>query len=308
MRDLFEEAKKRAPCIVFIDELDAIGKARGGVAAVSTHDEREQTLNQLLVEIDGFSGTGGVIIMAATNRPEVLDPALVRAGRFDRQVVVDRPDLKGREEILKKKGRVMNEEEKRRVAWHECGHTLVALSVDHANPVHRVTIIPRSIGALGVTLQLPSEERYLITRDELLDRIAVMMGGRAAEAIAFGDVSTGAHNDLERATETARAMVTRFGMSDELGPLTFGRSHTSRFLGGAGMEERNYSEETARKIDADVRSIVEGQNQRARKLLEEKRPLLERMAVRLLEVETLDRPALEEIVGLPMTAAAPARG
>ena len=361
MRDLFEEAKKKAPCIVFIDELDAIGRSRGGVAALATHDEREQTLNQLLVEMDGFTGPGGVIIMAATNRPEVLDRALLRAGRFDRQVLVDRPDLKGREEILKvhvrkvklgpdvnlrtvaqrtpgmvgadlanvvneaalagarrgsdlvaeadfeeaidriqlglkKTGRVMNEDERRRVAYHESGHALVALAVDHANPVHRVTIIPRSIGALGVTLQLPSEDRYMMTREELLDRICVMFGGRVAEELCCGDVSTGAHNDLERATETARAMITRFGMSEKLGAVTFGLSRQARFLEG-GFEERNYSEETARAIDAEVKAMLEAQHARARRLLEQRRDVLEAMVKRLLEVETLNRADLEALVG-----------
>ena len=371
MRDLFEEARKRAPCIVFIDELDAIGKTRGGVAAFSTHDEREQTLNQLLVEMDGFEATAGVIIMAATNRPEVLDQALLRAGRFDRQVVVDRPDLRGREEILRvhvrkvkladdvsllvlaqrtpgmvgadlakvvneaalaaarrgsalvaqkdfeiaidriqlgleKKGRVMNEDEKRRVAYHESGHALVALSVDHANPVHRVTIIPRSIGALGVTLQLPTEDRYLVTKEDLLDRICVMFGGRVAEEIVCGDVSTGAHDDLTRATETARQMVTRLGMSEKLGAMTFGRQQSSRFLEGMGMEERTYSEGTARAIDAEVRSILQDQHRRATGILTEKRGLLERMTRRLLEVETLDRAEIESLVAAPAVAAAKA--
>jgi cell division protease FtsH len=367
MRDLFEEARKRAPCIVFIDELDAIGKSRGGVAAMSTHDEREQTLNQLLVEMDGFEATAGVMIMAATNRPEVLDQALLRAGRFDRQVVVDRPDLRGREEILKvhvrkvkladdadlrvlaqrtpgmvgadlakvvneaalaaarrgsalvgqadfeiaidriqlgleKKGRVMSEDEKRRVAYHETGHALVALSVDRANPVHRVTIIPRSIGALGVTLQLPTEDRYLVTREDLLDRICVMFGGRVAEELVCGDISTGAHDDLTRATETARQMVTRLGMSEKLGAMTFGRQQSFRFLDGQGMEDRNYSEETARAIDAEVRAILEGQHRRATAILTEKREVLERMAGRLIEIETLDRAELESILAEPVGA------
>ena len=366
MRDLFEEARKRAPCIVFIDELDAIGKSRGGVAAFSTHDEREQTLNQLLVEMDGFEATAGVIIMAATNRPEVLDQALLRAGRFDRQVVVDRPDLRGREDILKvhvrkvkladdadvlvlaqrtpgmvgadlakvvneaalaaarrgsdlvaqrdfeaaidriqlgleKKGRVLNEDEKRRVAYHESGHALVALSVDHANPVHRVTIIPRSIGALGVTLQLPTEDRYLVTKEDLLDRICVLFGGRVAEELVCGDISTGAHDDLNRATETARQMVTRLGMSEKLGAMTFGRQQSSRFLEGMGMEERTYSEETARAIDAEVRSILQDQHRRATSILTEKRDVLERMTRRLLEVETLDRREIDAIVGAPQS-------
>jgi cell division protease FtsH len=208
---------------------------------------------------------------------------------------------------LEKKGRVLNDDEKRRVAYHESGHALVALAVDHANPVHRVTIIPRSIGALGVTLQLPTEDRYLVTRDELLDRICVLFGGRVAEEIVFGDVSTGAHDDLTRATETARQMVTRLGMSETLGPLTFGRAQQSRFLEGMSMEERNYSEETARAIDAEVRSIIEGQHRRAREILESQRAVLEDMTGRLLEVETLDRGAIEQILGRPVgpaTAAA----
>jgi cell division protease FtsH len=371
MRDLFEQARKRAPCIVFIDELDAIGKTRGGVAHWSSHDEREQTLNQLLVEMDGFEGSTGVIIMAATNRPEVLDQALLRAGRFDRQVVVDRPDLRGREAILKvhvrkvklagdadlrvvaqrtpgmvgadlakvvneaalsaarrgsalvtqkdfeiaidriqlgleKKGQVMNEDEKRRVAYHESGHALVALSVDQANPVHRVTIIPRSIGALGVTLQLPTEDRYLITREALNDRICVMFGGRVAEELVCGDISTGAHDDLTRATETARQMVTRLGMSEKLGAMTFGRQQSPRFLEGMGVEERTYSEETARAIDAEVRAILDAQHRRATKILTEKRDLLEKMTRRLLEVETLDRADIEMLVSAPAVAAAKA--
>jgi cell division protease FtsH len=371
MRDLFDEARKRAPCIVFIDELDAIGKTRSGAAHWSSHDEREQTLNQLLVEMDGFEGSAGVIIMAATNRPEVLDQALLRAGRFDRQVVVDRPDLRGREAILnvhvrkvklatdadqrvvaqrtpgmvgadlakvvneaalsaarrghslvaqkdfeiaidriqlglEKKGQVMSEDEKQRVAYHECGHALVALSVDQANPVHRVTIIPRSIGALGVTLQLPTEDRYLITREALNDRICVMFGGRVAEELVCGDVSTGAHDDLTRATETARQMVTRLGMSEKLGAMTFGRQQSNRFLEGMGVEERTYSEETARAIDAEVRAILEGQYRRAAAILTEKRDLLERMTRKLLEVETLDRTDIELLVSGPAIAAAKA--
>ena len=370
MRDLFEQAKQRAPCIVFIDELDAIGKSRGGVAALSTHDEREQTLNQLLVEMDGFSLTGGVIIMGATNRPEVLDQALLRAGRFDRQVLVDRPDLAGRKEILavhvkqvklapgvdlrtlaqrtpgmvgadlakvvneaalaaarrgsdglvtmpdfeeaidriqlglKKTGRVMNEAEKRRVAFHESGHALVALSVRHADPVHRVTIIPRSIGALGVTLQLPTEDRYLMTRDELKDRICVYMGGRAGEETCCRDFSTGAQNDLERATDIARHMVCRFGMSEKLGPVTYGRAVTSRFLEGLGGEERNYSEKTAQEIDAEVKGLLEGELSRARQILGERREALAAMAARLLEVETLDRAEVEALARGPAVAAA----
>jgi len=365
IRDLFEQAKERAPCIVFIDELDAIGKSRGGLSAMGTNDEREQTLNQLLVEMDGFDANSGVVIMAATNRPEILDPALVRAGRFDRQVLVDRPDIKGREEIirvharkvklepdvdlhvlaqrtpgmvgadlanlineaalaaarrgaesvaqkdleeaidriqlgLKKKNRVMNEDEKRRVAFHESGHALVALSMTHADPVHRVTIIPRSIGALGATLQLPTEERYLMTRDELVDRVCVMLGGRAAEEVVFGNVSTGAQNDLERVTETARQMVCRFGMSDKLGPLTYGRAITSRFLdSGAGFgEERNFSEQTARTIDDEVRTLVEHEYTRACEVVKKKRTALDAIATRLLTIETLEREELEKLAVL----------
>ncbi len=363
VRDLFEQAKARAPCIVFIDELDALGKSRGHGGPFAGNDEREQTLNQLLVEIDGFDATAGVVLMAATNRPEILDAALLRAGRFDRQVLVDRPDIVGRTAILtvhakrvklatdveletvarrtpgmvgadlanvvneaalaatrrgadaaeqrdfeeaidriqlglKKKSRVMNDEEKRRVAIHESGHALVAMSVTHADPVHRVTIIPRTIGALGVTLQLPTEERYLMTRSELVDRIAVMVGGRAAEELVLGEVSTGAQNDLERATELARQMVTRFGMSEELGPVAYGRSQASPFLSqGPGFEERNYSEETGRAIDAEIRTLVEDQYARAKALLAERRPALEAMVEELLGRETLDRDRLDALLG-----------
>jgi cell division protease FtsH len=364
VRDLFEQAKERAPCIVFIDELDAIGRSRSGSAGgFGVHEEREQTLNQLLVEMDGFDSGKGVVMLAATNRPEVLDQALLRAGRFDRQVLVDRPDVRGREGVLrlharkvklaadvelktvaqrtpgmvgadlanvvneaalaatrrggveimmrdfeeavdrmqlglKKQGRVMTGEERRRVAYHESGHTLVALSVTHADPVHRVTIIPRSIGALGATLQLPADDRYLITRDELRDRICVMLAGRAAEEIVCVDISTGAQNDLERSTETARQMVCRFGMSDKLGPQTFGQPGGNRFLETPAMfgEQRNFSEETARLIDAEVKSIVEIEHARALSILEERRELLSTIAERLLIEETLERTDLEQMV------------
>jgi len=372
VRDLFEQARKKAPAIIFIDELDALGRARASMNGMGGgHDEKEQTLNQLLVELDGFDSSSGLVLLAATNRPEILDPALLRAGRFDRQVLVDRPDIRGREAILKvhakkakldadvdlrtiaqrtpgmvgadlervvneaalaaarrgsqtvgahdfeeavdrlqlglkKQGSVMSEDEKRRVAYHEGGHTLVALSVKNADPVHRVTIIPRSIGALGVTLQLPAEERYLMTKEQLLDRLAVMMGGRAAEELCCGDLSTGAANDLERATETARQMVSRFGMSDRLGPVTFGRTSGMRFLQSGVGEERNFSEETARAIDAEVRQILEAQYARAKRILEERRGALEAIAQRLLEVETLDRPQLEELVGPPASVDVPA--
>jgi cell division protease FtsH len=363
MRSLFEQAKEKAPCIIFIDELDAIGKARGGVAAMATHDEREQTLNQLLVEMDGFNPERGVIIMAATNRPEVLDPALLRPGRFDRQVVVDRPTSDGRLAILrvhtshvkladdvdltvvaqrtvgmvgadlanvvneaalaagrrqatevhqedfeeaidriqlglKRQGRVMSDDEKRRVAYHESGHALVALSVKHADPVHRVSIIPRSIGALGTTLQLPTEDRYLVTRDELRDRLCVMLGGRAAEEVAMEDFSTGAHNDLERATETARQMVTRFGMS-KLGPVTFGRPAGSRFLDTPfeSGEDRNYSEDTARVIDSEVQRLIGDAHDRALSIVNTRHAALDRIAAALLDREALDRAELEALLG-----------
>ena len=376
VRDLFEQAKERAPCIVFIDELDAIGKARGGVAGfVGGHDEREQTLNQLLVEMDGFDSSKGVIIMAATNRPEVLDPALLRAGRFDRQIVVDRPDVRGREAILRvhtravrlaptvdlqviaartagfagadlanivneaallaarkgkdavetadfeeaidrvvagleRKSRVLSEIERDIVAHHEMGHALVAFSVPHADPVHKVTIIPRGIGALGMTTQLPTEDRYLLRRSELEDRIAVLLGGHAAEEIVYGELSTGAHNDLERATGLARLMVTRYGMSERLGPLTFGEDGGPGFLRKNGMPwggggEREYSEETARAIDEEVRRIVEQTYERVRGLLMGKKDVLLRAAAVLKRRETLDGEDLRRLLaGDPVAASA----
>lgn len=372
VRDLFEQAKRRAPCIVFIDELDAIGKMRavgGGLAGA--HDEREQTLNQLLVEMDGFDPSKGVIIMAATNRPEILDPALLRAGRFDRRIIIDKPDVRGREEILRvhvrkirlapdvdlrviaartpgmvgadlanivneaallaarrgaeavemrdfenaidrvllgleKKGRVMSPEEKERVAYHEVGHALCALSVPHADPVHKVTIIPRTIGALGATLQLPTEDRYLLTKLQLEDRLVVLLGGRAAEELIFGDVSTGAHNDLEQATEIARQMVMRFGMSERLGPLTYGRPWTGQFLQAALPfgEERNFSEQTARVIDEEVQRVVAEAYERARTILREKQAALHHVARELIKRETLDREELEQLVRESMAVAA----
>jgi cell division protease FtsH len=364
VRDLFEQAKQRAPCIVFVDELDAIGRSRAGAAAgAMVHEEREQTLNQLLVEMDGFDAGAGVVILAATNRPEILDRALLRAGRFDRQVVVDRPDLKGRAAILavhvrkvklastveldvmarrtpgmsgadlanvvneaalaatrrkasevemrdfeeavdriqlglKKQGRVMTEEERRRVAYHECGHALVALSVAHADPVHRITIIPRSIGALGATLQLPTEDRYLLTRGELLDRIATMLGGRAAEELVCEDVSTGAQNDLERATETARAMIMRFGMGKAMGLMTAG-SQELRYLDVPDLAPRSVSEETARAVDLEVRALLERERERALEILRTRREVLERIVARLLEVETIDRAELARLAPPP---------
>ena len=370
VRDLFEQAKEKAPCIVFIDELDAIGKTRGGVAGmVGGHDEREQTLNQLLVEMDGFDASKGVIIMAATNRPEVLDPALLRAGRFDRQVVVDKPDVRGREAILRvhvrnvrlapsvdlhviaartpgfagadlanivneaallaarkgkdavemadleeaidrvvagleRKSRVLSETERDIVAHHEMGHALVAFSVEHADPVHKVTIIPRGVAALGMTYQLPTEDRYLLRHSELEDRIAVLLGGHVAEKMVYGELSTGAHNDLERATELARLMVTRYGMSERLGPLTFGDGSGPGFLrkngfpwGGGG--EREFSEETARVIDEEVRQIVERMYERVRGLLAAKKPILLHAAAVLKLRETLQGEELRALLAGP---------
>jgi cell division protease FtsH len=364
VRDLFEQAKKRAPCIIFIDELDAIGKSRSaGRGILFSNDEREQTLNQLLAEMDGFDTSSGVIIMAATNTPEVLDQALLRAGRFDRQIVVDRPDVDGREAILKihsakiklgpsaelrkvasrtagmvgadlaniineaallaarrhgeqvemfdieeaidrvmlglaKKNRVMSAAEKERVAYHEAGHALVALSVGHADPVHRVSIIPRSIGALGHTLQLPTEERFLMTRSELHDQLTVMLGGRAAEEITFhGEISTGAGNDLERASELARQMVTRFGMSERLGNLTYGRPVTGKFLQSAfTAEERNYSDRTAELIDDEVHRLIGEAYDTSRSILVRRHAQLESIARELIQKETLDRAALEALI------------
>jgi cell division protease FtsH len=367
VRDLFEQARQKAPCIVFIDELDAIGKSRTAGRAIGfSNDEREQTLNQLLAEMDGFDTSQGVILMAATNAPEVLDAALLRAGRFDRQVLVDRPDLSDRIEILKvharkilmadevhldaiaartpgmvgadlanivneaallavrrggdrvemrdfeeacdrvmlgleKKSRVMSAEEKERVAVHEAGHALVALSVKHSDPLHRVSIIPRSIGALGYTLQLPTQERYLMTQEELNDQIAVLMGGRAAEEIQYaGVVSTGAADDLQRASELVRQMVTRFGMSDRLGKLTWGHSMSPQFLKSPfEMEERNYSERTAQTIDEELRRILDDNYRRVMEILLKRREPLERISRELVRKETLDRAELDKLLEVP---------
>jgi cell division protease FtsH len=372
VRDLFEQAKERAPCIIFIDELDAVGKARSGAAGFAANEEREQTLNQLLIEMDGFDAGTGLIIMAATNRPEILDKALLRAGRFDRQVLLDRPDVRGREAILrvharkvklgpdvdlkvvaqrtpgmvgadlanivneaalasvrrgkdvvakedfeeaidriqlglKKEGRVMTEDEKRRVAFHEAGHALVALSMKHADPVHRVTIIPRTIGALGATLQLPTEERYLMTREELRDRLCVLLGGRTAEEVVCKDVSTGAEDDIAHASEIARRMVSRFGMSDELGPVAFGHSQ-STILPMPELEQRDFSEDTARTIDREVKTLISKEHARAREVLVKRRPALEAVASELLVRETLEREQLESIVNAATEAAEPANG
>jgi cell division protease FtsH len=372
VRDLFEQAKEKAPCIVFIDELDAIGKTRAGnTGFLSGHDEREQTLNQLLAEMDGFDSSKGVIIMAATNRPEVLDAALLRAGRFDRQVVVDKPDVKGREAILvvharnvklapsvdlhvlaartpgmagadlaniineaallaarkgkdavdmadleeavdrvvgglERKSRVLSEKERDIVAHHEIGHALVASSLPNADPVHKVTIIPRGVAALGATYQLPLEDRYLLTRSELEDRIAVLLGGRVAEEIIYGEVSTGAHNDLERGTELARLMVMQYGMSEALGPMTFGGGQQSMFLRGSGLpQEREYSEESARRIDSETRAIIDRIYDRVRDLLTARKRVLVEAAAELKQKETLEGDRLRELLaGEPVGAQA----
>jgi cell division protease FtsH len=363
VRDLFEQAKEKAPCIVFIDELDAIGKSRAGASGFAGgHDEREQTLNQLLAEMDGFDASTGVVVMAATNRPEVLDAALLRAGRFDRQVVVDKPDVKGREAILKvharnvilapgvdlhvlaartpgmagadlaniineaallaarkgkdavdmadleeaidrviggleRKSRVLSEKERDIVAHHEIGHALVASSLPQADPVHKVTIIPRGVGALGATYQLPLEDRYLLTQSELEDRIAVLLGGRAAEEVVYGEISTGAHNDLDRATEMARLMVMRYGMSEALGPMTFGGGQQALFLKGAGItQEREYSDETARAIDSETRAIIDKIYDRVRGLITDRKPVLLAAASELKAKETLEGDRLRRLL------------
>jgi cell division protease FtsH len=371
VRDLFEQAKEKAPCIVFIDELDAIGKTRAGSTGfVGGHDEREQTLNQLLAEMDGFDSSKGVIIMAATNRPEVLDAALLRAGRFDRQVVVDKPDVRGREAILRvharnvtlapdvdlhvlaartpgmagadlaniineaallaarkgkdavqmadldeaidrviggleRKSRVLSEKERDIVAHHEIGHALVASSMPQADPVHKVTIIPRGVGALGATYQLPLEDRYLLTQSELEDRIAVLLGGRAAEEAVYGEISTGAHNDLDRATEMARLMVMQYGMSEKLGPMTFGGGQQALFLKGSGLpQEKEYSEDTARAIDTETRAIIDRIYERVRDLMTARKTVLMAAADELKQKETLEGDRLRRLLaGDPVEAA-----
>jgi cell division protease FtsH len=361
VRDLFHQAREKAPCIIFVDELDAIGRARGGPALLGGHDEREQTLNQLLTEMDGFDPSTGVVVMAATNRPEVLDKALLRAGRFDRQIVVDKPDLVARTQILQlharkitmgpdvdltvvaqrtpglvgadlanitneaailairhdheavtmadfeaaidrimagpeRKHRVLNAEEKHRVAFHESGHALTAASVPTGEPVHKISIIPHGVASLGYTMQLPVTEKFLATEEELRDQIAILMGGRSAEELVFGDVSSGAANDLERATAIARDMVTRLGMSESLGPLTWGRRQQSLYLDGGYTEEANYSEETARQIDAAVKQLVEQQHQRARAILQDKRVALEQLANALEAREVISGEDMRRII------------
>ena len=361
VRDLFKQAQEKAPCIVFIDELDAVGKARG-INPIQQNDEREQTLNQLLAEMDGFDPRKGVIILGATNRPEILDPALLRAGRFDRQIVVGRPDLQGRLHILRlhakkvrlagdvdlqiiaartpgmvgsdlanvineaallaarygkdavtmdeldkaidrvmagpeKKSRVMAPEEKRRVAYHESGHALVAESLPTADPVRKVTIIPHGVAALGYTQQLPTQDRYLYTKEELLDRITVMLGGRAAEEVVFHNVSTGAQDDLQRVSEMARRMITELGMSEHLGAYAVEQMRQPMFLDSGYQSARHYSEDTARRIDNEAQTLVERMYQRARQILEMHRDKLEALAQYLLEHEVIDQASLAMLLG-----------
>jgi cell division protease FtsH len=363
VRDLFEQGKKNAPCIVFIDEIDAVGRHRGAGLG-GGHDEREQTLNQLLVEMDGFESNDGVILIASTNRPDVLDPALLRPGRFDRRVVVSRPDVRGREGILKvhtrkiplgedvdimviargtpgftgadlanlvneaalnaarynkklvamsdfelakdkvlmgaeRRSMVISNEEKRVTAYHEAGHTLVGLKVPNADPVHKVTIIPRGM-ALGLTQQLPEGDRHNYSEEYLLGQIAILMGGRIAEETFLGSITTGASNDIERATELARAMVCEYGMS-EMGPLTFGKKEEQIFLGREIAQHRDFSEETAIRIDEQVKRIVTAQYQRARDIIEQNREVMVKLSECLLERETLDAVEIRRIVaGLPL--------
>jgi cell division protease FtsH len=360
VRDLFENAKKNAPCIIFIDEIDAVGRQRGAGLG-GGHDEREQTLNQLLVEMDGFGANEGIIIIAATNRPDILDPALLRPGRFDRQITVDRPDVNGREAVLRvharnkpldesvnlkniamrtpgfsgadlenllneaalvaarfnkkkidmvdideatdrviagpaKKSRVISEKERNIVAFHEGGHTVIGLVLDEAEMVHKVTIVPRG-QAGGYAVMLPKEDRYFMTKPELLDKIVGLLGGRVAEEIVFGEASTGAHNDFQRATGIARKMVTEFGMSDKLGPLQFGQAQGGQvFLGRDLHNEQNYSDAIAYEIDLEIQRIIKESYARCKKILTENRDKLDLIAKTLLEVETLNAEQIKYLV------------
>jgi len=370
VRDLFTQAKEKAPCIIFIDELDALGKARG-VGGVGGHDAREQTLNQLLVEMDGFDPQVGVILMAATNRPEILDPALLRPGRFDRQILVDRPDKPGREAILQvhiqsvhaaddvdleklagmtpgmvgadlanlvneaallavrkgkdkvgmadfeeaverivagleKKNRLINPREREIVAYHEMGHAMVALSLPGTDPVQKISIIPRGIAALGYTMQVPTEDRFLMKKTELLNRIATLLGGRAAEEIIFEDISAGAHNDLARATDIARSMVKEYGMSTTVGQVYFAREKKGQFLDTVIQGAKEYSEATAELIDSEVRNIIQKQYEKALDILKSKRQVLEKGATLLLDKEKIDGTELEAIMMASETPGAPA--
>jgi cell division protease FtsH len=363
VRDLFTQAQENAPCIIFIDELDALGKVRSVSPVAGGHEEREHTLQQLLVEMDGFDTRKGVIIMAATNRPEILDPALLRPGRFDRHILVDRPDIRGREEILnvhckrivlsrdvdiqvlaartpgfvgadlanvvneaalmaarhnkdavdmddfeeaisrvvaglEKKRRVMSRHEREVIAYHESGHALVAESLPHTDPVHRISIIPRGIAALGYTLQLPTQDRYLMTRTELLERLTVLLAGRAAEELVFDEISTGAQDDLERATHMARSMVAAYGMSERLGPMTYGGAKRPQFMEEAlPFPIHEASEATTREIDQEVRALVGDARNRARAILQGRRESLDSVARLLLERETVEGDELRRLIG-----------
>lgn len=363
VRDLFANAKRNAPCIVFVDELDAVGRHRGAGLG-GGHDEREQTLNQLLVEMDGFDPNQGVILIAATNRPDILDPALLRPGRFDRRIAVPQPDVRGREAILRvhvrgkplgkdvdlevlarrtpgfvgadlanlvneaailaaRKGKdviemedfeeaidkviagperkhiIISEREKRIIAYHEAGHALVAKVLPNSDPVHKISIIPRGGVALGYTLQLPTEDRYLLTKQELLARLSILLGGRVAEEVVFKDVTTGAHDDLKKATEIAREMVCEYGMSELLGPLTLGRKHKEVFLGRDIAEDRNYSEEIAYAIDKEVRALIDQAYERAKDIIIRHRDKLDALAKELMEKEVLGRDDIERILDIP---------
>ena len=376
VRDLFEEAKKKAPCIIFIDELDAIGKSRGGsMGVVGGNDEREQTLNQLLTEMDGFTGKDKpVIVLAATNQPEVLDPALLRPGRFDRQVLVDRPDLSGRRTILgiyagkvklaaavdldriaqatsgfagadlanlvneaallaaraqrkeveqgdlneaiervvaglEKKSRVLQADEKKVVAYHEVGHAIVGHLMPGGSKVAKISIVPRGMSALGYTLQLPTEERFLNSKEDLEGQIATLLGGRSAEEIVFGEVTTGAANDLQRATDIAEQMVGTYGMSETLGPLAYDRQGGSRFLGGGNNPRRSVSDATAQAIDREVRGLVDRAHDRAISILRRNRELLESISQKILEKEVIEGDELRDLLAasvMPEAAVTPA--
>jgi cell division protease FtsH len=362
VRELFVQARNQAPCIIFIDELDAIGRSRGGPVMIGGHDEREQTLNQLLTEMDGFDTSVGVVVMAATNRPEVLDKALLRSGRFDRQIVVDKPDLQDRVEILKlhvktlklaedidlsviarrtpglvgadlanianeaaimamridhdkvekedfesaidrilagpeKKNRVLNPAEKLRVAFHEAGHALVAEHVPTGQPVHKISIIPRGVSALGFTLQLPVEEKFLSTEEELKDQLAILLGGRIAEQVALGNISTGAQNDLEKASEIARNMVCDLGMSKKMGARTYGKRQQLQFLESEVSEYRNYSDETARLIDTEIMALIEEGENRARTIIIANKTHLDKLADVLQEKEVINRDEMITLLG-----------
>jgi len=365
VRDLFDQAKKHSPCIVFVDEIDAVGRQRGAGLGGS-HDEREQTLNQMLVEMDGFDTDTNVIIIAATNRPDILDPALLRPGRFDRRVMLDRPDMRGREAIMKvhvkgkplepevnlatiakatpgfvgadlenlvneaailaarrnkrtigqkefeesierviagpeRKSRIITEEEKKIIAFHEAGHAVVSHVIPEADPVHKVTIVARGMMG-GFTMALPEEDRTLVSRNKLKADMAFMLGGRAAEELVFSDITSGASNDLERVTKVARSMVTRLGMSDELGPMVYGQKDELIFLGREISEQRDYSESVAERIDAEVRTLVHQAYERARSLLTQYRAQLDAVAQRLIEVESIDRAEFERVFAEPVPA------